>query len=42
MEQLPEALDGHPVDWTASDATRAESGFVARIKDLSWHYGNQI
>ena len=41
MELLPQALDGHPTDWVAVDATRSEHGIVARIEEIYWHYRNR-
>lgn len=41
LDQLPHALDGSPADWEALEATRTESGFMARFEELYRHYRSQ-
>jgi uncharacterized protein YndB with AHSA1/START domain len=41
LDQLPDALDGSPADWVALEATRTDSGFMARFEEIYGHYRNQ-
>ncbi len=41
LDQLPDALGGSPADWEALEATRTDTGFMARFDEIQRYYRNR-